>query len=295
MTAVALLHPGVSPGAIVPFQRACPGLRAVSSLEDGAGDISAAVIFGGDGTVHRYLPGLHARRIPMLVAPVGSGNDFARTLGIRSVAVSLMAWQQFCGGAKNIRHIDLGVIRRLTACSAGLPASAEVREAETLFCCVAGAGLDAETNARANRMPAWLRRRGGYVVAALQALAAGRQAEFTLQADGSEIRRTGWFVAAGNASRYGGGMKIAPRARLDDGVLDICMVGKMGKIKLLCALPSLSFGAHIALREVEYFPARRITVEASRPLEVFADGEPAGRTPIEICLKPQALEVIVPM
>ena len=165
----------------------------------------AAVIFGGDGTVHRHLPRLHQQKIPTLVVPTGSGNDFAKALGIRSVDIALRAWQQFCterknGEAKNVKEIDLGVIRSGSQ--------------EKLFCCVAGVGMDAEANVRANRMPLWIKSRGGYVLAALQSLIAFKPAEMTISAEGREIRRSAFFIAVGNALSYGGGMKVTPQPRL---------------------------------------------------------------------------------
>jgi len=159
MKAVALLHPDTPERAVRPFQEICPELRVIAGLY-AAEDVSAALIFGGDGTIHRYLPELHRYKIPGLVVPCGSGNDFAKALGIRNVKIAFAAWKHFCRSGDNIRAVDLGVIR--------------TRDKEILFCCVAGGGLDAKSNALANRMPAWLRARGGYVLAALRSLATGQ-------------------------------------------------------------------------------------------------------------------------
>lgn len=240
----------------------------------------AVVIFGGDGTVHRHLAQLHQHKTPMLVVPTGSGNDFAKALGIRSVEIALHAWQQFCSDGKNVKEIDLGVIK----CG----------NQETLFCCVAGVGMDAEANARANRMPRWLKSRGGYVLAALQSLIAFKPAAMNITADGREIRRSAFFIAVGNALSYGGGMKVTPQATLDDGVLDVCMVSKMNKLKLLCWVPTIFFGQHLRLKEVEYFQTTQIRIGAERKLDLYADGDYAGQTPVEIALIRQGLRVIVP-
>jgi diacylglycerol kinase (ATP) len=217
----------------------------------------------------------------MLVIPTGSGNDFAKALGIRKVDTALRAWKQFCSNGKNVREIDLGVIR------AG--------GQETLFCCVAGVGMDAEANARANRMPTWLKGRGGYVLAALQSLIAFKPAEMNITVGGREIRRSAFFIAVGNAQSYGGGMKVTPKAAIDDGLLDICLVSKMNKFKLMCWVPTIFFGEHLRLRQVEYSQAKQIRIEAERELELYADGEFAERTPVEIGILPRALRVIVPV
>ena len=280
MIAAALLHPDVAHDAVEPFQDATTTVTIREKLED-SGPPDAALIFGGDGTVHRYLSDLCKRRIPTLVVPTGSGNDFAKALGIRNQAIALRAWRRFCERGDNVRTIDLGIL---------------TKDQKTIpFCCVVGAGLDSAANARANRMPRWLRGSAGYLTAALQVLPSFPPAEFSLSADEREIQRRGFFVAVGNAHRYGGGMKVAPRAELDDGLLDVCLVGDMNKLKLLLAVPTVFFGAHLRIRQVEYFQARTLRLDADRPLEVYADGEFACQTPVDIALIPRAFSVIVPL
>jgi diacylglycerol kinase (ATP) len=284
MIAAALLHPDVSPNAVHRFRSSGVDIEILDNLET-AEHVSAALIFGGDGTVHRHLAQLHQKKIPMLVVPTGSGNDFAKALGIRSMETAVRAWEQFCvaeknSDGKNVKDIDLGVIR--------------ANGQEKLFCCVAGIGMDAEANARANRMPPWLKSRGGYVLAALQSLIAFKPAAMNITAEGRELRRSAFFIAIGNAISYGGGMKVTPRATLDDGLLDICLVSKMNKLKLLCWVPTIFFGKHLHLKEVEYFQARQIAIDAERELDLYADGDYAAQTPVEIGLIRRGLRVIVP-
>jgi diacylglycerol kinase (ATP) len=280
MKVAALLHPNVSPMVVGRFRGSGVEIRVQDYLEDSS-NLSAVLILGGDGTVHRHLPQLHQQKIPMLVVPAGSGNDFAKALGILSVEVALRAWQQFCADGKNVREIDLGLIR-----SGG---------EEIFFCCVAGVGMDAEANARANRMPQWLKSRGGYVLAALQSLVAFKPVEMSVKSAQREIRRPAFFVAVGNAHRYGGGMKVTPRALPDDGLLDICVVSKLNKLKLLCWVPAIFFGGHLRLKQVEYFQAELVRIETERELELYADGDFACKTPVEIEVIRRALRVIVPI
>jgi diacylglycerol kinase (ATP) len=277
--ATALLHPDVSPKVVEQFRSSSVAIQIRDNLENIANG-SAALIFGGDGTVHRHLPALYQRKIPMLVVPAGSGNDFAKALGIQSVETALRAWKQFCAEGNNVREIDLGVVR----------AGGE----EILFCCVAGVGMDAEANARANRMPAWLKSRGGYVLAALQSLIAFKPVEMSVSAGEQKIQRQAFFIAVGNAHRYGGGMKVTPQARPDDGLLDVCVVSRMNKLKLLCWVPTIFFGGHLGLKQVEYFQAPEVKIEAGRNLELYADGDYACRTPLEMGVRRLALRVIVP-
>jgi diacylglycerol kinase (ATP) len=279
MIAAALLHPDVPPLAVDRFRNSSVEIRIQDNLE--ASNFSAALIFGGDGTVHRHLPQLHQQKIPTLVVPAGSGNDFAKALGIHNVEIALRAWQQFCADGKNVREIDWGMIR----------AGGE----EILFCCVAGVGMDADANARANRMPQWLKGRGGYVLAALQSLVAFKPVEMSVKTAQREIRRPAFFVAVGNAHRYGGGMKVTPLALPDDGLLDICVVSKLNKLKLLCWVPTIFFGGHLRLKQVEYFQAEQVRIETARELELYADGDFACKTPAEIGVVRRALRVIVPV
>jgi diacylglycerol kinase (ATP) len=276
--AAALLHPHVSPKAVESFRCAACDIQVLPSLEDSEYH-DAAMIFGGDGTVHRYLPQLYKYNVPVLIVPKGSGNDFAKALGITHERVALRAWQQFCSGGKNVKQIDLGLVR----------AGAE----EILFCCVAGMGLDSVANARANRMPAWLRGSAGYLLAALRTVGSFAPVEMKINAGPREIRRSVFFVAVGNAHSYGGGMKVTPQAQLDDGLLDVCVVGRMNKCKLLFWLPTIFFGEHIRIKQVEYLRSREVRIESARPLDVYADGDYACRTPVEISLVPRALTVIV--
>jgi diacylglycerol kinase family enzyme len=126
-------------------------------------------------------------------------------------------------------------------------------------------------------------------------LAAGQAQQISVTSPQAQGTGPAWFVAIANASCYGGGLKIAPQADLKDGLLDVCRVAKMNKIKLLCAMPSVFSGAHLRLKEVEYFKTATVKVESEPRLEIYADGEPAGRTPAEFSVLPKALHVIVPV
>lgn len=278
MRIVVLTAPTVSERSIQGFK--CTPDIELSHNINAAPNPAAALIFGGDGTVHRYLPDLSAARIPFLVVPRGSGNDFAHALGIKSERTALRAWRQFCDSKRNVREIDLGLIRK--------------DNQEIPFCCVVGAGLDAQANARANRMPAWLRSSAGYLVAAIQALLAFRPVEIEVTTADYRMKGPALLIAVGNAHRYGGGVKIVPRAALDDGMLDICVVRKISKLKVLFCLPIIYFGGHTRLKEVDYFRSAMLAIDSKPPLELYADGELVCDTPAEISLVPKGLRVIVP-
>ncbi len=166
------------------------------------------------------------------------------------------------------------------------------------FSCALGAGVDAEVARQANSLPGWLRANGGYFLAAIPALLRFQARRITVTATSAvgkqrTISEPGILAAAANSPWYGHGMRIAPQAELDDGLLEFCFVRKVGKLRLLRLFPKVYRGGHIGLPEVEYFRAERIRIESEVPLHVHADGEPVGQTPVEVSVARQALRVIV--
>ena len=312
MRAAVILGLGCSPKNLKPF----PDDRTIDwCIGMPAGDDQADVIllFGGDGTLHRHLGQLVKLCLPMLVVPAGSGNDFARALGLRRVRDALAALRKFCQDANNVRTIDLGVITPQEAGGrAPVPQEGDcnTEPGPRYFCCVAGVGLDGEVARRANALPRWLRRHGGYVLSLAPAIlrfaplpmkilapaiAAGREARgetaarWEVRSDQPTI-----LVAFANTPTYGGGMKIAPRAQIDDGLLDVCVVGGLGAFKLFCMFPTVYAGCHLRIREVDYFPVASGRIETKHPLDVYADGEYVCRTPVEVSVAKAVLRVVVP-
>ncbi len=277
--ALAIFGPRAAAQDLAPFSSAGAEITRVENLT-GSEEADAALVFGGDGTIHRHLDALVQSQIPLLPVPTGSGNDFSNALGLGTVERALEVWLRFCRDRDNVHRIDLGLI---TAAGA----------APEHFCCVAGAGLDSDANRRANAMPAFLRARGGYVLAALGAIAGFRPQIMTVSlADGRRISQPAMFVAFANAPSYGHGMRIAPRAEMEDGKLDVCFVRKLGRLRLLRFFPTVFSGRHLALPEVEYVQAESFRFETETPLDLYADGEFICRTPVDISIKPKALRVI---
>ncbi|MGH9581071.1 MAG: diacylglycerol/lipid kinase family protein, partial [Terriglobales bacterium] len=144
---------------------------------------------------------------------------------------------------------------------------------------------------------------GGYLLAALAAIAAAQPLRMSLTAHpapsahaaaDSAASDFSWMVAFANAPAYGGGMRIAPRAVLDDGILDVCRIRRAPRLRLLRCLYRLYSGRHLALPEVDYFQVTSLRLETAAPQDVYADGEFVGRTPVEVGVAPRALRVITP-
>jgi diacylglycerol kinase (ATP) len=291
MRVAAIFGPGASQKNLAPFQETgkatwLTGLPATSAEAD------AILILGGDGTIHRHLATLVELQLPVLVVPCGSGNDFARALGLGRVRKSLAAWCKFQSGGGNVRAIDLGVIT---------PGENSGTVATHYFCCVGGVGIDGEVARRANGLPSWLRAHGGYALSVVPAVFGFAPIPMRIQLPSDESG--GWtgetteptiLAAFANAPAYGSGMRIAPKAQLDDGRLNVCMIRDINKLKLLCLFPTVYFGRHLGIAEVEYFQTERLRLETPEPCDVYADGEFVCRTPIEVNVARNALRVIVP-
>ncbi|HTR66615.1 MAG TPA: diacylglycerol kinase family protein [Terriglobales bacterium] len=297
MRVAAIFPPGRRDRHWQPFQQANAADWTVG-VPACAAEADAIVTFGGDGTIHRHLAEFVKLQLPVLLVPCGGGNDMARALGLRSRSDSLAAWHSYCAGGGNVRTIDLGLIRPVqveNAASGAAPAPPG-----HYFCTVGGIGVDTEVARRANQFPAWFRRWGGYAVSLPPVLAQSSAVKMQLRVNEEEPSaspnggKRSILTAFANAPAYGGGMKIAPRAQLDDGRLDICSVGDIGRIKLLCLFPTVFFGRHLGIAGVEYFQAERLSLQTEKPVDVYADGEFVCRTPVEVSVEPRVLQVIVP-
>jgi diacylglycerol kinase (ATP) len=302
MRAAAILGLGCSRKNLAPFQAGSGGVEWQTGMPATSADADVVLLFGGDGTIHRHLGQLVRLGLPVLVVPAGSGNDFARALGLHGVKDSLAAWRGFCGDQGKVWSVDLGVISAAENAGEAPSTLAQGRSGPHYFCCVAGVGLDAEVSRRANQLPRWLRGHGGYALSLASTIF-----QFTpmpvrvLASENPETSGHDWKVrsdqptilaAFANTPVYGGGMRIAPQARMDDGELDVCVIGAVNPFKLASMFPTVYFGRHLRIREVEYFKARQLRVETEHPLDIYADGEYVGQTPVEVGVKRAALKVV---
>ena len=224
---------------------------------------------GGDGTVHHVLNGLAGTGAALGIIPLGSGNDLARNLGL-PLDVEQAARLALTGPP---RRVDLGSV------------------AGRCFAGVASFGLDSYANRIANRHTR-LSGTALYIYAMLRSLIEFQIPSVSIESDGGGFRGPMMLAAAANGPSYGGGMRIAPRADMADGRLDLCVVRRMSRLKLLRCFPEVFRGTHLRHPEVSYFQASRIRIEADRPLDIFADGEFVGQTPALVEILPGALAVI---
>jgi YegS/Rv2252/BmrU family lipid kinase len=231
-----------------------------------------AVALGGDGLIGAVAEGLYGTGGVLGVLPGGRGNDFARTLGIpfepRAACDVLVT----------------GVVRELDLGEAG----------GHTFIGIASCGFDSEANRVANETRL-VRGNLVYAYGALRALIRWRPATFTIELDGGAPRTaTGYTIAAANSRAYGGGMWLAPDASLEDGLLDVVIVGDVPKSRFLRLLPTVFKGEHVRQPEVEVLRCREVRISAERPFELYADGDPIASLPVTVRALRAAIKVLVP-
>ncbi len=262
---------------------------------EAAGRGETVVCLSGDGMVGAVSEAL--RGIPgslLGVLPGGRGNDLARVLGIPADPVQ--ACDVIAAGFS--RPMDLGevVSEAGSAWGSESHASDGGRSEAKTFVGIASVGFDSEANRIANEAPSWL---GGLVYAygALRALISWRAARFTIELDPPGERHSFevYSVGAANSKTYGGGMKAAPGALLDDGLLEVPVLENVSKLTFVAKiLPKVFKGTHVEDPGVKVFRAREVRIEADRKFVIYADGDPIGELPVVVRAVPGAVRVLVP-
>lgn len=236
------------------------------------------VAAGGDGTINEVVNGLMhipvASRPRLGVVPVGTANVYARELGLPFSVDA--AWRVVAAGRD--RRVDVG------------RAQAEGGE-QRYFVQLAGAGFDAlaiaSLDMKLKKRINWL----AYVISGVHTVARGLP-RLTVMA--GERRCEGCFVFVGNGRFYGGSFPLFPDARLDDGVLTVCVFGGGRAIDLARYLPRILTGSHPKLADVHYFKAKQVRVESAQAVPTELDGELWGNCPAELSVEAGALRVLVP-
>lgn len=231
---------------------------------------SALVVVGGDGMVHLGIQAVAGRDLPFGVIPAGTGNDFARALGL-PLDDAAKAADVVIGG--RTRTVDLGITDG------------------QWFAGVVAAGFDARVNERTNRMR-WPRGPRRYDVAVAVEFGVFRPIAYRLEIDGESIEMDAMVVAFGNIPSYGGGIRIMPEARLDDGLFDVIIVEPVSKLTLARVFPKMRVGGHVGLSAVSFRTARHVKIDA--PVVAYADGERIGPLPRSFDVAPAALVALVP-
>lgn len=233
--------------------------------------IGALVALGGDGMVNLALQAVAGTDTPLGIIPAGTGNDLAHCLGLPIGDPLAAADVVIRGVSTPIDAVQVG---------------------ERWFSCVLGAGFDSIVNERANRM-SWPRGPQRYNVAILAELPFFTALPFVITLDGEEWQTEAMLVAVGNAKSYGAGILITPDAELDDGLLDVCVIGPVSKLDFIRTFPSARKGTHVTHPKVEIRRARTVTL-AAPGVVAYADGERFGPLPLTCVCVPGAVGILTP-
>ncbi len=250
-----------------------------------AADYDVIIVMGGDGTVHEVGTGLLS--VPagaaMAVLPVGTGNDFARMLGMNSELKS--AALQLCGAS--FINSDVGLINF----------SDSTGRHESHFINAVGIGFDGYAASIAPRFK-HLPFNSGYLITVLRALANWQAVPAEIRDDvlSDTVRTQLFMMTVGNAMDSGGGFRINPKASIVDGVLDVCLVSHVSILRALRLLPSAAKGQHLDFPEVQYWHSRNLTVNTESPVPIHADGEILSLDAMKFEIRniPGALRLFVP-
>ena len=227
------------------------------------------------------MNGVAGSGIELATIPLGTGMDFGRTYGIPkrfddAVRVALEG---------DVRTIDAGRVRYRTWAG---------EEAERWFANVGSVGMSGAVAQRANGMSKALGGKATFFYALTRVFLEWENTDVTVRFDGQERRGKMHDVIVANGVWHGGGMKLAPDARSDDGAFDVVMIGDVGKVDFLTTAPKLYKGKHVDHPKVEVVRTARVEVDATEHLPIELDGEQVGTTPVRFEVVPGALRVRVP-
>jgi len=235
-----------------------------------ANGVESLVVLGGDGMVHLGVQAVAGTGVPLGIVPAGTGNDVARYFDLPRKDPVAAADRVIAG---RTRQVDL--------------ARAGSRYFVTVLC----AGFDALVNERANQMT-WPKGQMRYNLATLAELRVFRPLPYTLELDGKRLKLEAMMVSVGNGPSFGGGLRIAEGALLDDGMLDVVIIRPMSRTSLVRTYPQLFKGTHVTHPQYEHHLVRTVTI-AAPGITTYADGERFGELPLTVSCAPGALTVHV--
>jgi len=239
------------------------------------------VAVGGDGTLNEVVNGIADGDVDLATIPLGTGMDFVRTHGIptrfdEAVRVALDG---------EPRTIDTGRVEYRTWGG---------EDAVRFFANVASVGMSGAVAQRANSMSKALGGKATFFYALARTFLAWGNTDVTVTLDDGERRGAMHDVVVANGVWHGGGMKLAPDARPDDGLFDVVLIGDVTKLDFLTTAPKIYKGKHVAHPKVDVVRSATVVVDAAERLPIELDGEQVGTTPVTFTVVPGALRVRVP-
>jgi YegS/Rv2252/BmrU family lipid kinase len=238
-------------------------------------DYDGIVAAGGDGTLFEVINGYYQnksrRKIPLGIIPVGTGNAFARDLDLHVVhwkkAIAIISQNK-------TRKVDVGKF--------------STHGQTYYFLNILGLGFVADVTKTAHKLKAFGNL--SYTLGVLYHILMLKSYKLKIELDGKLLERENIFVEISNTT-YTSNFYMAPAAEIDDGLLDVTLLGKMGRAALLKAFPKVFTGEHVKLPKVETFKVKKIKIETEKTKVLTPDGELIGITPVEIECLHQAIKV----
>jgi diacylglycerol kinase (ATP) len=244
--------------------------QARRAVADG---VERLIVAGGDGTMHQVAQGLVGTECALGVVPLGSGNDLSGTLGVPPELEPAVE-----------RALN-GPVRRIDVAKVG----------ETYCIGYAGVGFDSEVTRFANQVKI-LRGPLIYPYAVIHTLATFKPPRMRVEYDEGVFEGKAMFAVAANLPRFGGGMRIAPDAQIDDGLLDLVIVREISRRTLLSVFPRVYTGSHVHHPAVLLVRTARVSITLDREMTIYGGGEPVLPAPagmsITVETVPRALAVI---
>ncbi len=245
----------------------------IAKAHSGSGECRVYSI-GGDGTVNEIVNGIAGTASSLGVIPTGSGNDFIRSLhsetDVRGVIVRTI------NGVE--RSIDLAKVN------------------DKYFVNISSIGFDANVvyNANLFKKKPGITGSMAYLLSIIYTVFKHKICRIKVDIDGKKIDLDALLVAVANGKFYGGGIIPAPAAILDDGLLDICLVSEVSRLKILNLFPKYMKGQHGEIKEVSFFKGRKIKIESDEELCLNIDGEIVSAKTIDFEIIEAGIKIIMP-
>lgn len=250
-------------------------LGADHSVEE-VGHAAAAgqtvVACGGDGMVASVASAVVEHGVTLGIIPSGRGNDFARQLGLLEATPAQTASTLLEG---TVAHVDV------------------LRAGRRVVLGSVYAGVDSLASEIVDGAQ-WLPGAVQYPYAAVRSLLTYKPTRYTLTVDGEVHELEAFSVVIANSGYYGKGMHVAPMATVDDGMLDVVVIPKASRLRLIRLMPKIYDGSHVEVPEVLTFRGRSVTLSARDRVAAYGDGEPLQDLPVTVTVEHGALRVLLP-
>jgi diacylglycerol kinase (ATP) len=250
-----------------------PGHATVIAKDAVKNGVKRIVAVGGDGTLLEVANGMIGENAVMGIIPAGTGNDFIKAVGIPNdpdTALEILLREKH-------KRVDIGLA-----------------DEKRYFLNISGTGFDVEVLKNTEKVKRFLTGLTAYYTAVLMAVFGYRFKKVTLKMEGRTIEKKVLLVAVANGISYGGGMKVAPEASIEDGLLNVTVVEKMPRWRIPIDLPKFVKGEHETIKYIEKYKCESVTIETEKEEPLNMDGEITGSTPVTFKVVKNAISVFAP-